>query len=79
MELQISYSICAEVPEESILWREKERDRSDIKETVRMERNQHNRGGGMSGSYTYASGDTTEDKCVKFYGIPEREKQYDLI
>ena len=44
----------------SILWREKERDRSDIKETVRMERNQHNRGGGMSGSYTYASGDTTE-------------------
>ena len=74
MELQISYSICTEVTKKSILRREKERDRSDIKETVRMEENKYNRGRGMPRSCTYASGDTTVDKCIKFYGIPEREK-----
>ena len=59
MELQISYSICAEVQKESILWGKETRNRRDTEETVRMEKDKNNRGGGVPRPYTYAHRNTT--------------------
>ena len=79
MELQISYSICTEVPEESVFWRETAGNRSDIKETVRMEESKYSVSGDMSRSCTHVGGDTAKDQRIELYGIPEREKQYDTV
>ena len=44
MELQISYCICAEVPQESILQRKESSDREDTAAAVRVERGKNHRG-----------------------------------
>ena len=48
MELQISYCICAEVPQESILQRKESSDREDTAAAVRVERGKNHRGGSVS-------------------------------
>lgn len=37
MELQVPYSVCSEVPTESILWREEGSDRENTETVMRME------------------------------------------
>ena len=44
MELQISYRICAEVPQESILQRKESSDREDTAAAMREERGKNHRG-----------------------------------
>jgi len=72
MELQVSRSICAEVPAESILWGQATGSGRDIKRTVQMEGSNDNNGGGVSGPYTYAIRNTAKDKCIGIYGVPKR-------
>ena len=44
---------------------------------MQLERSNDNTSGSMSGSHTYVSRNTTEDECIKFYGISERKEQFD--
>jgi putative transposase len=48
-----------------------------LRELCKVERSQYNRSRSMPRPYTYASRDTTENECIKFYGISEREEQLD--
>jgi hypothetical protein len=38
---------------------------------MQVEESKHNRGSGMSQSYTYTIGDTAENERIKLYGISE--------
>ena len=76
MELQISYRVCAKVSKEDILWRDASRDREDIARIMWMERSKYYRSRSMSRSYSHARRNTTQDECVKFHGISQREEQF---
>ena len=41
---------------------------------MRLERSAYNRGRSMPRSYPYVSRNTTEDECIKFYGISKRKE-----
>lgn len=77
MELQISYSVCTEVPKKSVFWREKGSNREDPEAAVRVEGNRNPRSGNLSGSCTYAGEHTAEGIGIRLYGIPERKEQSD--
>ena len=74
MELQVSFSFCAEIPQRGIFCRKKIRDKGDIAETVCMERSRSNRGRDMSGSHTYAGKYPAQNERFGIYGISEREE-----
>ena len=76
MELQISYCICAEVPQESILQRKESSDREDTAAAVRVERGKNHRGGSVSQPYPLVCRDTAENLGVTLYGVSEREEQH---
>ena len=71
MKLQVSHSVCTEVQKESILRNRKIRNRRDIKETMRMEGDKHNRSGSKPRLYTYIVGDTIEVQCIRNNGMSE--------
>ena len=50
------------------------RDRKDTSRIMRLERSAYNRGRSMPRSYPYVSRNTTEDECIKFYGISKRKE-----
>lgn len=49
MELKVPYSICAQVSQESVLWRETARDRSNIEDAVQLEDDKDSRSGSVVG------------------------------
>ena len=61
MELQISYRICAEVPQESILQRKESSDREDTAAAMRVERGKNHRGGSVPQPYPLVCRDTAEN------------------
>ena len=69
LELQIPYSICAEISSKSFLWTEAARNRGNIKNIVRMEESKHHRGGSVPGSHPYAGRDTSKVFGVELYGV----------
>ncbi len=79
MELQISHSICTEVPKEDILSGKATRDRRNTQEIVRVEAGGNNRGRSMPGSHPYAGKYSPKDQCVRVRRILEREKHPDHI
>ena len=79
MELQVPYSICAEISAESIFRREAKRNPRNIAKIVRMERGRNHRRGGMPGSHTYVGEYTTQNERFGIYGIFEREELLDDI
>ena len=77
LELQISYCVCTEIPQKSILRTETVGDRRNSKNAMQLEKGEHHRSRSMSGSYSYAGRDSAEVRGVEFHGILEREKQPD--
>ena len=69
MELQISHSICTKISKKSFLWRKAGRNRKDIADTVRLEKDKDRRGRGMPRSRTYVGRDTTKVFGIKFHGV----------
>ena len=74
MELQISYSICAEISQESILQREMERDRKIPLTVMRVEGSKDNRSRSVLRSYPSIRRDTAENVGIELYGLPQREE-----
>ena len=74
MELQISHSVCAEVPAQSILQGETSSSRENITATMRVERRKNYRGRGMPKPHPSVCGDTTEDFRVTLHGVSKREE-----
>ena len=79
MELQISYCICAEVPQESILQRKESSNREDTAAAVRVERGKNHRGGSVPQPYSLVCRDTAENLGVALYGVSEREEQHNAV
>ena len=79
MELQISYCICAEVPQESILQRKESSDREDTAAVVRVKRGKDHRSGSVPQPYPSVCGDTAENLSVALYGVSVREKQHNAV
>ena len=73
------YCICTKVPAESILPRETRSRRKNPEETVRMEGSTDCRSGSLSGSHSYAGGNTSQNRSIKFHGVSERKEQYDVV
>ena len=79
MELQISYCICAEVPQESILQRKESSNREDTAAAVRVERGKNHRGGSVPQPYPLVYRDTAENLGVALYEVSEREEQHNAV
>ena len=79
MELQISYRVCAKIPEKGILQRETTGRGKDPERAVRVEKDKNSRGRSVPGPCAYALGDTAEILRFKFRGIPEREEQPNAV
>ena len=79
MELQISYRVCAKVPQESILPREESSNRENTAAAMRMERGKNHRSGSVPQPYPSVCGDTAENLSVALYGVSEREKQHNAV
>ena len=79
MELQISYCIYAEVPQESILQRKESSDREDTAAAVRVERGKNHRGGSVPQPHPSVCRDTTENVSIALYGGSEREEQHNAV
>ena len=73
--MQISHSVCAEISQEGVLWRETQRDRRNLTNSVQLEENSDRGSGSVSGPRAHAAGDTAEGRSIEFHGIPERKKQ----
>ena len=69
--VSITYGVRAEVQMESVLWKSENRNRSNIKEIMQLERDKYNRGGGMCRSRTYVDRDTAEIFSIRNNGISE--------
>lgn len=74
MELQVPYSVCSEVPTESILWREEGSDRENTETVMRMEGDRDNRSGDVSRPCAYAGKYSAKDFGVIVHGILKGEK-----
>ena len=72
-------SICAEIPEESILQRKESSGGKDIETIMRMERSKDNRSRSMPRPCAHVGGNSAENVSIKFYGVPEREEQHNAI
>ena len=79
MELQISYRVCAKVPQESILPREESSNRENTAAAMRMERGKNHRSGSVPQPYPSVCGDTAENLSVALYGVSVREKQHNAV
>ena len=79
MELQISYSICAEISQESILQREMERDRKIPLTVMRVEGSKDNRSRSVLRSYPSIRRDTAEAIRIRIYGISEGKERCDDV
>ena len=79
MELQISYCVCAKVPQGSILPREESGNRENTAAAMRMERDKNHRSGSVPQPYPPVCGDTAENLSVALYGVSEREKQHNAV
>ena len=80
LELQISYSVCAKIPKESVLTERKEEKLGSILRTLcNWKRDQDHRSRGMSGPCPHADRDTAKDSVSSFMGYPERKKQPDAL
>ena len=74
MELQVSYSVCPEIPEEDVFRRKTVGDRRNTQEIMPMERSRNNRVRGMPVSYTYAGEYPARNERFGVHGMPERKK-----
>ena len=72
MAMQVSYSICTEVPETSNLRKDKGRYRKNTAGIERTKVSSSIGSGGVSGSHPYARGDTAASECVTVYGMFEK-------
>ena len=54
-------------------------DGRDIKNTVQLEKGEDHRSRSVSRSYPHVGGDPTEVFCIKLYGIPEGNEQFDAV
>ena len=77
--MQISYRVCAKIPEKGILQRETTESGKDPERAVRVEKDKNSRGRSVPGPCAYALGDTAEILRFKFRGIPEREEQPNAV
>ena len=69
MELQVPYSICAEIPAESILCGQTVGSGRDTKGVMQRERRNDHNGGSMPGSCTYAGGIPPKMSVSSFMGF----------
>ena len=79
MELQISFRVCAKIPDKGILQRETTGSGKDPERAVRVEKDKNSRGRSVPGPCAYALGDTAEILRFKFRGIPVREEQPNAV
>ena len=77
MELQVSHSVCPEIPPSGDIREAESGYRTNTEEVVRREESRDNRSECVSGSHTYACEDPAEYKCGTIHGISEREKHVD--
>ena len=76
MELQIPYSVCAEISATNNIWATESRDRKNTQRVMPMERDNDHRSRIMCEPCTHADRDSTEAECIRGDGISEREKQF---
>lgn len=63
MELQVSYSICAEVQEKGVSWRKAAENRENMANAVQLE-GEDSRGRGLPRPRTYADRNTTKSISI---------------
>ena len=51
----------------------------DTKDVVRMERRKEHISRSMSRPCTYVGEDAAKAECLKLHGVPEREKQHNVV
>ena len=74
MEVSISHSSCTEVQKKSGIWEIKKRYGSNIEAVMRLQTRRDNRSTRDARPHTYVVINTTEYKCIGFYGILKRKK-----
>ena len=79
MELQVSYRVCAEISEKSVLRWTQAGSTRDIKKTLRVERRGDHRGRSVSGSCAYSCIDPAQNERFGIYGISEKKECDDHI
>ncbi len=79
MELQISYSVCPELPQEGIFPGKESGNREDTAAVVRVKRGKDHRSGSVSQPYPPVCRETTENVDIALYGVSEREEQYNAV
>lgn len=72
--MSISSSICAEISAANNIREDKDRDRKDIKEAMRLQGSGDNNGRSMCGSYTHVAVDTAKDKRSEFRRVSKRKE-----
>ena len=72
--MSISSSICAEISAANNIREDKDRDRKDIKEAMRLQGSGDNNGRSMCGSYTHVGVDTAKDKRSEFRRVSKRKE-----
>lgn len=74
MELQISHSVCAEIPAAGVFRRKTPGNQRNIKAVMSMERSRNHRGRSVSRSYTYAGEYPAQNERFGVYGVFKRKK-----
>ena len=70
-------NISIKIYKKRILWQKAAGDRSNSKNTLRLEKDKNNRSRGVPGSYSYALRDTAKGSDLKFHGISQGKKYSD--
>ena len=73
MELQISHSVCAEIPAAGVFRRKTPGNQRNIKAVMSMERSRNHRGRSVSRSYTYAGEYPAQNERFGVYGVFKRK------
>ena len=74
MELQVPYSICAEISQEGVFRRKTPRNKRDIEVAMSMEGSRNSRRGSMSRPYTYAGEYPAQNERFGVHGVFERQE-----
>lgn len=73
MELQVPYSVCAEIPKEGVFRRKTPGDKRNIEAVMSVEGSRDNRRRSMPRPYTYAGKHPAQNERFGIYGIFERK------
>ena len=74
MEMPVPYRIYTKIPKKEIVGSVEVRCTGDIKYPMQIQRSRNYRRSGMYRPRTHMRKYFAKAKCIKFYGIPKREK-----